>query len=116
MASTLLLDRDTWDLCVDAVGNIALATEGYSTEQDVASACRLFTGELYYGGDKGIPYFQTVLGRPVPAQVLKGQLVKAALSVPDVTSAQVYLTALADRSIGGQVQFTTGRGKFTVAL
>lgn len=116
MATTLLLDRDTWDLCVDALGNIALASEPYSLEQDVASACRLFTGELYYGGGKGIPYFSSILGHPIPAQILKAQLVKAALTVPGVKSARVYLTALADRSVGGQVQFSTEEGTFSVVL
>jgi hypothetical protein len=116
MASTLLLDRDTWDLCIDALGNMALATEPYSIEQDVASACRLFTSELYYGGAKGISYFKTILGRPISERILKSEITNAALGVPGVKSVQVFFESVADRSVGGQVQITTSEGTFTVAL
>lgn len=41
---TLLLDRATWDLAVDAQGNIAVADVPYATAQDVSSAVRVFRG------------------------------------------------------------------------
>lgn len=116
MAATLLLDRTVWDLAVDAAGNIALATEPYSVIQDVASACRLFQGELWYGGTDGIFYFEQVLGRYQPIQLLKDQLSRAALAVPGVLSVVVYLTAVVGRAISGQVQVTTGTGTFVVPL
>lgn len=105
MADTLLLDRTPWDLCLDVRGDIALASYPYSIVQDVASACRLFVNELYYGGSAGIPYFQQVLGRFRPTQVLKNALVNAALTVPGVISAQAFLTDVSNtRAISGQVQ------------
>lgn len=116
MAATLLLDRTAWDLAVDASGNIALATESYSTLQDVASACRLFQGELWYGGTDGIFYFEQILGRYQPIQILKDQLVRAALTVPGVIAATVFLTAVVGRSISGQIQVTTGAGVSVVLL
>ena len=64
---TLLLDRTQWDLVQDANGNIALATEPYARAQDVASACRLFRGELWYDTAAGIPYFEDILGKSPPA-------------------------------------------------
>lgn len=116
MASTLLLDREAWDLTVDATGNIARADETYSILQDVASACRLFQGELWYGGTDGIPYFDQILGRYQPIQVLKDGLVRAALSVPGVLTATVFLTAVVGRQISGQVQVTTAAGDLVITL
>jgi hypothetical protein len=107
---TLLLDRDNWDLCLDAAGNIAMASEPYSQVQDVASAARLFTRELWYGGDRGVPYFSDALGRFQPTQLLRARIVQAALSVPGVETAVVYFTKLDQRTVGGQIQITTGAG------
>ena len=111
MATTLLLDRTEWDIVLDASGNIAMASEPYAIIQDVASACRLFTNEIYYGGSSGIPYFEQVLGRFQPIQVLKAQLVRTALTVPGVVSARAFLTFIGrDRQVRGQVQVTLGDG------
>lgn len=110
MATTLLLDRTGWDLCVDAGGNMALATEPYAQLQDVASECRLFTGELWFETDRGVPYFDQVFNGPTPVQILKARLALAAEQVPDVTSATVVLSALTERTIGGQVQVTLADG------
>lgn len=108
---TLLLDRGPWDLCIDAAGNIAMASEPYSLIQDVASAARLFTGELWYGGDRGVPYFTDALGRFQPTQLVKAKIVEAALSVPGVATARVFLTNLGNRTVGGQIQITTDAGE-----
>lgn len=108
MAGTLLLDRATWDICLDAGGNIALASDPYSMEQDVASECRVFEGECYYDTTIGIPYDTAILGRSVPIQVLKERIAIAAMRVPGVTNVTVYLTDIDSRSIGGQVQFGSG--------
>ena len=114
---SLLLDRGPWDLCQDALGNIAMARAPYAYVQDVASAARLFLGELYYGpASKGVPYFTDALGQPVPTPLLKQSLIAAALSVPDVTAAQVYLTNVTDRAIGGQIQIETAAGPLIVTL
>lgn len=93
-----------------------MAEEPYAIVQDVASACRLFTNELWYGGDQGVPYFEETLGRFYPTQLLKASLVKAALTVPGVTSAQAFLTSLDRRAVGGQIQITTDDGDFIVTL
>jgi hypothetical protein len=115
MASTLLLNRDTWDLCLDINGNIAVATEPYALAQDVASACKLFAGELYYDTTKGVPYFQQILGKRPPLSVFKAALVKAALTVPGIKSAVVFITGLGpDREIDGQIQATTTSGGVVV--
>lgn len=108
MAATLLLDRANWDLCVTASGDIAVATEPYSQEQDIASECRLMQGEAWYDITIGIPYLTAILGHPVPVQLIKEYLVTAAKRVPGVRSATVYLSSISGRAVSGQVQFNGG--------
>ena len=105
MATTLLLDRDGWDLALDASGNIALASEPYAQVQDAASACKVWAGEAWYDTTLGVPFF----GQAV--QVVKARLVLAAESVPGVTQARVVLTTLTERTLGGQVQIRTDAGE-----
>ena len=113
MASTLLLDTVTWDLVVDANGNIAMAQEPYALAQDAASACRLFEGELWYDVTQGVPYWQSILGQMPPLALLKAKYVAAAKSVPDVVSVNVFIASITrDRVISGQVQIT-GPGQQT---
>lgn len=108
MAATLLLDRANWDLCLTATGDIAVASEPYALEQDVASECRVFEGECYYDTSRGIPYITGILGRPVPVQILKEKLAEAAKRVPGVRTATAYLTDIRGRSVSGQIQFNSG--------
>jgi len=112
--NTLLLDPETWDLVIDAAGNIAMATQPYSIAQDVASACRLFSGELWYDTAKGVPYFEQILGENPPLSLIKAEIVKAALTVPNVVSAQCFISAFDGRSITGQVQVVDTFGTQTV--
>jgi len=110
MSNTLLLDRTAWDLVLDNGGNIAMASDTYSIAQDVASACRLFLGELWYNTNEGIPYFQKVLGKMPPVSLLTAQLEKAALTVPHVTAAQCVITSVSNRTVSGTVAFKTDTG------
>jgi hypothetical protein len=105
---TMLLDRSTWDLAVDASGNIGVAEEPYAVAQDAASAIRLFLGELWYDTTKGVPYFEQLLGHQPPLGVLKAALTTAALTVPEVESASVFVTKVEGRQIFGQVQVRGG--------
>lgn len=108
---TLLLDRTAWDLCIDASGNIAAASRTYSTLQDVASAARLFRGELYYGPSaRGVPYFEEAFGQQFPTQLFKARVIAEALNVPGVRSAKCFLTSVGGRAIGGQIQVQTTAG------
>lgn len=107
---SLLLDRTAWDLVLNTTGDIACADQPYSIAQDVACACKLFAGELWYATNKGVPYFSEILGHWPPLAVVRAELVKAAMTVPGVVSAQVVITSLDNRTLTGQVQFidTTG--------
>lgn len=112
---TLLLSSDLWDLVTDAAGNIALASEPYSLAQDAASACRLFLGELYYSTTEGVPYWSEILGHQPPLALLKARLITAAMRVPGVIEAQVYISSVAGRIVRGQVQVTDTAGNITAA-
>jgi hypothetical protein len=108
---TLLLDVASWDLVVDTAGNIAVAAEPYSYAQDVASAIRLFLGELWYNTAPGVPYFQEILGKAPPVQVFKERLIQAALRVPGVVSAECTIAAFEGRTVKGQVTFVDETGQ-----
>ncbi len=108
---TLLLDRQTWDLCQDAENNIACASDPYSIAQDVASAVRTFAGEVYYDTNMGIPYWSDILSKTPPLGLLKARIIAAARTVPNVASASCYITAVTDREVKGQVQIVDDLGR-----
>lgn len=110
MASTLLLDRTTWDLCTDANGNIAMADEPYAIAQDVASAVRTFLGECWFNVKDGVPYWSEILGQRPPLQLVKSRMVAAAMTVKGVVAAQCFITGFEGRVLSGQVQVTTDAG------
>jgi hypothetical protein len=112
---TLLLDRTAWDLCLDASGNIAMASVPYALAQDAASATRLFAGELWYDTSQGVPYFGQILGQTPPIAAMKASFVSAALTVPEITSAVCYISEIKDRVVSGQVQVTDTAGITTAA-
>lgn len=102
--NTLCLAQDTWDLFTDISGNIAMASDPYSIAQDVASAIRIFQGEIWYDTAQGIPYFERVLGRTPPLQYLRSQVEARALTVPGVVRAQCVFAQLntVTRALQGQ--------------
>ncbi len=104
---SLLLDTVAWDLVLDAAGNIAAATAPYARAQDVANALRLFLGECWYDTTRGIPYFTEILGQSPPASVFEEYMVRAALTVPGVATAQCTISAINGRTLTGQVVFTS---------
>ncbi len=108
--NTLLLTLDRWDLCLDAANNIAKAEQPYSYAQDVASAIRLFLGEAWYDTARGVPYFEQVLGHTPALNEFRELMVRAALTVPGVVSAECILSAFDNRTVQGQVNFVDENG------
>ena len=104
MAQTLLLDTGSWDLSIDANSNIAIADPDYSLAQDAASAIKTFLGEMFYDTTVGVPWLTQILGQGSSLALLKQQLVDAALTVPGVASAQVFISSFRNRVVTGQVQ------------
>ncbi len=112
MATTLFLRPDTWDLALDANGNIAVGTDVYQQAQDVASACRTFRGELYYDTQTGIPYDTEILGGTgFPLALYKLYLEEAALSIDGVVSAQASLNTNDRRNVIGAIIFTNDQNE-----
>ncbi len=109
-ANTLLLDTTAWDIVLDAAGNIAMATPPYARAQDVASAIRLFQGEGWWNTGPGVPYFADILGQAPPVTFFEAEMVRAALTVPGVVSAQAIIENADGRTITGQVTFTDAAG------
>ncbi|MFZ4835753.1 hypothetical protein [Rouxiella sp. Mn2063] len=84
---TLQLDTSNWDLTLDGSGDLAIASDGYATAQDVASACLVFSGECYYDNTLGIPWKEDVLGkRPSPGFIAQ-KMQNEALKLPNVDQA-----------------------------
>lgn len=111
--NTLLLDNVAWDLVLDSNGNIALAAPPYAVAQDVASASRLFQGELWYDTTQGVPYWQQLLGQNPTTSQIAAAFNAAALTVPGVVTANTVITSIAGREVSGQVQFETTDGEST---
>lgn len=120
--NTLLLGVNTWDLLLDASGNIAAASDPYAQAQDAASACRTFSdsrltdgsGECWYNTTLGVGYMK-MLGKAPNVSLIKAKMISQALLVPGVVSAQVFITGIADRRVTGQIQVTTEDGTTTTA-
>lgn len=112
--ATILLNPQTWDLMVDAERNIAVASPPYSYAQDAACAAKLFLGEYYYDTTIGVPYWQEILGDWPPIQLMKARWVAAALRVPDVVQAQVFVESIQGRWVQAQMQVTDTAGALTV--
>jgi hypothetical protein len=108
---TALLDNTAWDLVLDAAGDLAIATEPYQFAQDVASAIRLFLGELWYDTTKGVPYMTDILGHNPPITYFQALMEQAAFTVPGVDTAVCTISELQDRTITGEVRFTTLTGQ-----
>lgn len=106
MAKTLPLSP-SWDVVLDAAGNWRLTDPDSSIAQDVASAIRTFLGECWYDTSLGLPYFQQILGRRPPRSLVVDQVRQAALTVPDVATAQVTFLGLKDRAVTGTVLVTS---------
>jgi len=112
---TVLLDTIAWDMVLDVDGNIAVASEPYSLAQDAASAIRTFLGECWYNTTLGVPYFESFLGKAPNITLMKAKFVAAALTVPGVSSAKVFITSVAGRRVTGQVQVTADDGTQSAA-
>jgi len=108
--NTLLLDQSQWDLVIDSYGNIAVATPPYSLSQDVASAIKLFYGELWYNTSKGVPYFENILGKFPSAQALNRYFEKAAMTVPGVKSVRCISFLDLSRKVTGELFFVSESG------
>jgi hypothetical protein len=84
---TWLLDWETGDSCLDAAGNIAVASAPYAIAQDVATQMSTFIRECWYDTTQGVPQWQQILGKRPPASLMVSLFEAQALLVPDVETA-----------------------------
>lgn len=115
ITDTIFLQPDTWDLTLDANRNIARATNPYALAQDAASACKTFQGEVFYDTTQGVPYFAEILGKRPPLELLKADYQRAALTVPEVIAARVFISSFEERHVSGQIQVTDSQRVVTAA-
>lgn len=108
---TLFLMPSDWDLRLDTNGNIGLAEEPYALAQDVASAVRLFDGELWYDTRKGVPHFDEALGRVPSYSLYRHHLEEAAKTVEGVVAAKATLLHRDGRILSGNISFIDNFGK-----
>jgi hypothetical protein len=87
-----------------------MASNPYSLAQDAASAIKTWSGECYFDTTQGIPYATEILGYNPPIELMKSQFVAAALTVPEVIAAKVYISGANNRLLSGQVHVTNNAG------
>jgi hypothetical protein len=103
-----------WDLTVTS-GNLSVIDGSAAIAQDVASAVRLFRGELWYDTTRGVPYFEAILGQAPPAGVVTARVTAAALTVPHVVRVRDALDPVGvDRRLTGTLTITDDRGQTVV--
>lgn len=107
---TILLNKNTWDLTVDALGNIASDFTSYAVAQDVASAVRTVRGEAYYNILLGIPYPTLVWGVNYVPQLVKSLIESEAKTVPGVVEAQATLSLNHQRVLSGAIRVIDENG------
>lgn len=114
---TLKLDTTTWDLMLDGNGNLAIADSGYSSAQDVASACLVFAAECYYDNTLGIPWKEEVLGlRPTPGYIARKMEAEARkLPIVDQALATVFFDK-DSRQVRGVIRITDKDGNQSQAI
>ena len=110
MAGYTLLLSSEWDLTLDSGGNIATAQDSYGIAQNVANTVRPFTRDAYYDPERGVPHFLIDLGVTPDMSVVRSRIRRAALAVDGVTDANVEITSITDRVMGGTIALTTETG------
>ena len=111
---TLALSNPGWDLQVDAGGRISVYEGSWATAQNVANECRLFTEDAYFAQERGIPYFEIILGQTPAPSVLRSRLRQAAFlvdDVADVTDITLDTFDTETRLMTGEIQFTSKEGE-----
>lgn len=105
---SLALGGITWDLNVGASGNLATAEGDHRLAQDVASAVRTFDGECIFDQDRGVPYFDEVLGHRPQAQLVNAYVEQEAARVPGVTRVLATDQGLSLRTLTGEAVLPMG--------
>lgn len=108
--------NSTWDIYLDAAGNLSLMDNDSSIAQDVASAVRTFDGECWYNNTLGMPYFQSIFGKSPPNSFVVSNIETQAFTVTGVNSVNVVGVGLKDRNITGVIVLNAPNNPITVTI
>lgn len=116
MANTIPLDTSTWDIFLNAAGNLSLTDPDSSIAQDVASAVRTFQGECWYDNTLGMPYFQAIFGKSPPNSFVVSNIKTQAFTIPGVNSVNVVGAGLQGRNFKGVIVLNAPQSPITVTI
>lgn len=115
MSLTLPL-KTTWDIYLNAAGDLFLADQDSSIAQDVASSVKTFEGECWYNNTLGMPYFQAIFGRAPPNSFVVDNIKKQAFTIDDVVSVNVQGIGLKNRNVSGVIVINAPTNPITVTI
>lgn len=107
ITKSMLLETETWDLSLDASGNIAATQNPYAVAQDAACACSTFLGEAWYDTTLGIPYYERILGHWPGSQLINTKMAAEAEKLPYVQDAFCTVTISNDTRVSSGVMTLT---------
>ncbi len=107
--NTLPLDNETWDLVLDAQGNLSVAAPPYATAQDIASQLRAWLGECYYDKTQGLD-LKKILGSAQPLGAINAMVAATAMQVPGLASVTPNLSIQSNGELTGSVGFVLTDG------
>jgi hypothetical protein len=110
MPNTLPLDVDTWDIGLNASGDLYVIDEDHSAAQDVASSIMTFLGECRYDTTLGMPYFESIFGQRPPASLVTAKIKNQAFTIDGIETCKTVGLQLLDRQLTGTVVVTRTGG------
>lgn len=107
---TALLDPQTWDLQLDANGDIKLCTGAQAIVQNAANEIRLWRNDAYFQQDRGIAWKEAQLAKKLDISVLIQVIREAVANVPDIVSVddvEIDEFDESSRELHGRINVTT---------
>ena len=107
-----------YDLSLDALGNLAIATGAEGLRQKLETRFRLYLGEWFLDVDKGVPYVQRIMGRAQgsnPAlqntigQILDSQALKEPEVLSVISSSSEFNRETRDYTYNAQLETVYGQ-------
>ena len=112
--TTLALDNSTWDLTVGLDGDfLAHTDEVRQSAQDVATSVRVWNGEYIYDRSRGMPYLESIMGKPFYPALFAHYATIEAVRIPTVASIAVNFESFSaeDRKLVLDIVIATKTGE-----
>ncbi len=107
-----------WDLQLGSDGSLKMLSGSAGIAQNVACACRCFTGGCYFYQDYGIQWFNDALAQKFQRTLIASRIMEKALAVQGVTAVNsVTIDGLDSetRIVTGEVNIETEEGENVAA-